>query len=151
MKLCVTATHPLAAAAVSFFVLAPFSTPSLFSPPTTFFEAGFPKKDLRRTVKAVLIVRLEARSWSTSLTLSTSGTSSRPQRSMPSAETSTSSRIGSKPRRGQRAARRRQQVCVVELQKLESVSRHLVLTMTTFRNARSFKRPLSESQWKPQQ
>ena len=150
MKLCVTATHPLVA--VSFFVLAPFSTsPSLFSPPTTFFEAGFPKKDLRRRVKAGSIVRPEPGSWSTSLTLSTSGTSSRPQRSMPSAETSVSSRIGTKLQWGQRAARRRQQVCVVELQKLESVSRHLVLTMTTFRNAGSFKKPLSESQWKSQQ
>ena len=150
MKLCVTATHPLAAA-VSFFVLAPFSTPPLFSPPSTFFETGFPKKDLERTVKAGPIVRLEPSSWSTSLTLSTSGTSSRPQRSMPSAETSVSSRIGTKLQWGQRAARRRQQVCVVELQKLESVSRHLVLTMTTFRNAGSFKKPLSKSQWKSQQ
>ena len=144
MKLCVTATHPLAAA-VSFFVLAPFSTPPLFSPPSTFFETGFPKKDLERTVKAGPIVRLEPSSWSTSLTLSTSGTSSRPQRSMPSAETSTSSRIGSKLRRGQRAARRRQQLCVVEFQKLESISRHLVLTMTTSPNALALKRPLSES------
>ena len=133
MKLCVTATHPLSA--VSFFVLAPFSTPSLFPPPSTFFEAGFPKKDLRRKIKARTIVRPEARSWSTSLTLSTSGTSSRPQRSMPSAETSASSRIGSKPRRGQRAARRRHRLCVVELQKLKLISRHLVLAMTTSCNA----------------
>ena len=146
MKLCVTATHPLAAAAVSFFVLAPFSTPlPPFSPPTTFLEAGFPKKDLRRRVKAGSIVRPEPGSWSTSLTLSTSGTSSRPQRSMPSAETSASSRNGSKRRRGQRAARRRQQLCVVEFQKLKSISRHLVLTMTTSPNARALKRPLSEN------
>ena len=139
MKLCVTATHPLAA--VSFFVLAPFSTPlPPFSPPTTFFEAGFPKKDLRRRVKAGSIVRPEPGSWSTSLTLSTSGTSSRPQRSMPSAETSASSRNGSKRRRGQRAARRRQQLCVVEFQKLEAISRHLVVTRTTSRAAGEFKR-----------
>ena len=42
VKLCVTATHPLLA--VSFFVFAPFSAPSVFS---AFFDTGFPKNDLR--------------------------------------------------------------------------------------------------------
>ena len=130
MKLCVTATHPLAAA-VSFFVLAPFSTPPLFSPPSTFFETGFPKKDLERTVKAGPIVRLEPSSWSTSLTLSTSGTSSRPWRSMPSAEPRTSYQSATKLRRGQRAAGRRHKLGLVERWKLERFSRHLARKRTT--------------------
>ena len=60
-KQCVTATHPLA---VSFFVLAPFSTTLHLSPPSAFFEAGFPKKDLGKPVKASSVARARHRSWS---------------------------------------------------------------------------------------
>ena len=60
-KQCVTATHPLA---VSFFVLAPFSTTLHLSPPSAFFEAGFPKKDLGKSVKASSVARARHRSWS---------------------------------------------------------------------------------------
>ena len=110
-----------------------------------FLGSRLPKKGPEEKSQGWVSCQAKPRSWSSSLTLSTSGTSSRPQRSMPSAETSASSKIGSKRRRGQRAARRRQQLCVVEFQKLESMSRHLVLTMTTSPNARALKRPLSEN------
>ena len=51
-----------------------------------------------------------------------------------------SSGVATKLRRGQRAARRRQRVGVVEFQKLEAIPRHLLVTRTTSRAAGEFKK-----------